>query len=182
MGLLFPSPLCSLPKHEGCQSLFVTWRASLFCLKDNTCFLPGSPTARAAQSARKINQTSPERTAWCDRQLLQKNESLQASKAVPDQQQKMWALTFDQVMTLITTPNPLSTDVMEEPWSREDPCENMTQAPEKCYLAGERGKKCFINARSRIMQQKGEIFSLSGSFSAFYFQSFNVSEHFIGKI
>lgn len=29
-------------------------------------------------------------------------------------------------------------------------------------LAGERGKKCFINARSRIMQQKGEIFSLSG--------------------
>lgn len=93
-------------------------------------FFPGSPTAQAAQSEKKnrTNQTSPERTAWSDRQLLQKNKSLQASKAVSHQQQKIQALTFDQAITLIPIPNPISTDVTEEPWNREEPCENMLQA------------------------------------------------------
>lgn len=124
-------PLCSLPKHEECQSLFVTWRASLFCLKDNTCFSLAAPLPKQLnlqKTTTKKKQTSPERTAWSDSQLLQKNKSLQASKAVPHQQQKIWALTSDQVITVIPIPNPISTDVTEEPWNWEDPCENMLQA------------------------------------------------------
>lgn len=49
-----PKPLCNL---EG-----------IFILPQGQhVFFPGSPTAQAAQAARKINQTSPERTAWSDR-------------------------------------------------------------------------------------------------------------------
>lgn len=126
----FPPPLLP-PKTWGMPKPLCNLEGIFILPQGQHVFFPGSPIAQVAQSAKnkkKINQTSPERTAWSDRQLLQKNKSLQASKAVPHQQQKIWVLTSDQVITLIPIPNPISTDVTEEPWNWEDPCENMLQA------------------------------------------------------
>lgn len=112
-------------------------------------------------------------------------KSLQGSKAVPDQQQVIWALMKLFAPKLITL---TITDVTEEPWNREDPCENMIQAQSLLknvnFSKWEWKKKCFLNGRSRIMQQKGPMFSLSAGVKLMcssLAQPFHIPEHFTGK-
>lgn len=103
----FPPPLLP-PKTWGMPKPLCNLEGIFILPQGQHVFFPGSPTAQAAQSEKKkkTNQTSPERTAWSDRQLLQKNKSLQTSKAVSHQQQKIQALTFWPSNYINTNPKP----------------------------------------------------------------------------